>query len=47
MNIPTIIVTGVIASAVIAIIVKGIKNRKDGKCSCGCSGCSMNCHGKK
>ncbi len=43
----TIIITGIIAVAVILIVAKGIKNKKEGKhnCSCGgnCGACPMNC----
>ena len=47
MNLPTII-TGILVAAVLgAIIISGIRNRKNGKsaCSCGgsCGGCGMNC----
>ena len=41
MNASTIIVSALVALLFVAIIVKGIKNKKAGKCSCGCSGCSM------
>lgn len=47
---PTIIISSIIAVIVIAIIVKGILNRKAGKSSCacggGCGGCAMKgvCH---
>ncbi len=43
---PTIIISAVIGILVIAIIVKEIKNRKSGKCSCGCSECAFKdkCH---
>lgn len=48
---PTIIVAAVIAGIVIAIIARGIINKKNGKgsCSCGCGGCAMkdSCHSKK
>lgn len=48
MNLPTILVAAVVASAFVAITVKGIINKKKGKgsCSCGCSGCAMSdfCH---
>ena len=48
---PTMIISALIGIAVIAIIVKGIIDRKNGKgsCSCGCSGCAMkdSCHSKK
>ena len=52
MNWPTIIVAALVAAAVIAIVIHGIRNRKKGKhsCSCGgsCSGCAMSgsCHQK-
>ena len=51
MNLPTIIISVIVAAVFIAIIVNGIRNRKKGKssCSCGCGGCGMSdiCHGKK
>ena len=51
MNWQTIVTASVIAVIVVAIIVKGIINRKQGKCSCscGCSGCAMKdkCHPKE
>ncbi len=47
---PTIIIASLIGIAVIAIIVKGVIDRKNGKasCSCGCQGCAMkdSCHPK-
>ncbi len=52
MNWPTFIVTLLIAAAVLAIVIRGIRNKKKGKssCSCGCScgGCPMSgqCHGE-
>ncbi|MBP3323510.1 MAG: FeoB-associated Cys-rich membrane protein [Clostridia bacterium] len=51
MDLPTITVASIIALIFIAIIVKGIINKKQGKssCSCGsCSGCpgSCSCHSK-
>lgn len=48
--IPTIIITAVIAILFVAIIVRGIKKRKNGGgCGCGCGGCAMSdiCHEKK
>lgn len=53
MNWPTIIVAALVAAAVLAIVIRGIYNRKKGKhsCSCGgsCGGCAMSgtCHPKK
>lgn len=50
MNLPTIIVTVIIAAIFLFIVVKGIINKKKGKsgCSCGCDGCAMSeiCHSK-
>ena len=47
-NLGTIIVSLVLASAVILIIVKMIRDKKKGKTSsgCGCAGCAMraSCH---
>lgn len=48
---PTIIIASLIAIIFLAIVIKGIINRKNGKSSCscggGCKGCAMNgtCHG--
>ncbi len=40
-----------VAGVFLAIVIREIRNRKQGKssCSCGCSGCSMSdiCHSKK
>ncbi len=51
MNLPTIIITAVVAAIFIAIVARGIIKRKNGgsSCSCGCSNCGMSdiCHGKK
>ena len=49
MNLPTIIVASIIAIIFIAIIVKGIINKKQGKHSCaGCGGsCSCCQYGSK
>ncbi len=48
MNLPTIIVTIIIAVIFVLIVGNEIKKRKSGKgsCSCGCSGCANaeNCH---
>lgn len=48
---PTIIIASLIGIAVVAIIVKGVIDKKNGKssCSCGCQGCAMkdSCHSKK
>ncbi|MGI6767240.1 MAG: FeoB-associated Cys-rich membrane protein [Lentihominibacter sp.] len=48
MNMSTIIVTGLVALAVIAAIVHQVHKKRQGKssCGCGCSGCSMSgfCH---
>ncbi len=49
--IPTIIISSIIGIIFLAIIVKGVINKKNGKSSCscggGCKGCAMNgtCHG--
>lgn len=47
----TWVIAGVVAVIFVAIVAKGIYNRKKGKssCSCGCSGCAMkdSCHNKK
>ncbi len=46
----TIALTTIIAVAVVAIVLKGIKNKREGKhtCSCGgnCVSCPMNCESK-
>ena len=51
MNVPTIIGISLIALVVIAIIVKAVINKKNGKggCSCGCGGCANRefCHPDK
>ncbi|MBP3329303.1 MAG: FeoB-associated Cys-rich membrane protein [Clostridia bacterium] len=51
MNWQTIVVLAVVAIIFAAIIIKGIKNKKEGKssCSCGCSGCANKdyCHSGK
>ena len=38
MNWPTIIIASIIAVAFIAVIVVGIRNKKQGKSSCSCGG---------
>lgn len=47
----TLLIGLVVAGVFVAIVVRGVRNRKQGKssCSCGCSGCSMSeiCHSKK
>lgn len=49
-NIATIAVSIVVLGVVAAIVIKMIRDRKNGKtscnCGCGCDGCSMNgmCH---
>lgn len=51
MNPATIIIAAIVAAAFIAIIVRGIVNKKQGKssCSCGCKNCGNSdfCHGRK
>lgn len=44
-NIGTIIVAAILLGVALAIIVTSIKNKKQGKTSCGCncSGCAMSC----
>lgn len=48
---PTILVAAIVAAIFIAIVVRGIINKKNGKgsCSCGCGNCAMrdSCHGAK
>ena len=38
-----------VAAIVVLVIVREIRNRKKGKCSCGCSGCALKdtCHPQK
>ena len=45
MNAPTVIVALAVAAVFVAIVVRGIINRKKGKssCGCGCDGCK-GCH---
>lgn len=49
-NISTIIICAVLIAAVTAIVANLIKNKRNGKssCGCGCSSCpaSGSCHGK-
>ena len=47
MIIKTIVVAAVIGIIFASIVVKGILNIKNGKCSCGCEGCASKgvCHG--
>ncbi len=51
MDWPTIVVLSVIALIVLAIVIKLIINKRQGKtsCSCGCGGCAMRdmCHSQK
>lgn len=46
MNLPTIIAAALVAAALIAIIARSIKNKKNGKSACGsgCGGCAMKDH---
>lgn len=50
-NIATVIICAVLIAIVAAIIVKLIKDKKQGKssCGCGCADCPMggSCHSKK
>ena len=45
MNWPTFVIATIIAVVFLAIIIRGIRNRKNGKggcsCGCSCSGCGM------
>ena len=49
--IPTIIICAVLAAIVVAIVYRLIRNKQQGKssCGCGCSSCAMQgiCHEKK
>ncbi|MBP7320627.1 MAG: FeoB-associated Cys-rich membrane protein [Lachnospiraceae bacterium] len=47
MTLPTVIVGGIILLAVVIIIRKIIRDKKNHVCSCsgGCSGCSHKCKG--
>lgn len=50
-NAATIIISVILAVLVIAVIVKMIRDKRNGRtsCSCGCSNCAMQgtCHQKK
>ena len=43
MNLPTIIVATIVAILFLAIVVKGIQNKKNGKSSCSCGGSCGSC----
>ena len=47
-NLATIIISSILILIVYAIVAQQIKNKKNGKtsCGCGCSGCAMSsiCH---
>jgi len=49
-NLATIVISGILILICYAIIAQQIKNKKNGKssCGCGCSGCAMSsiCHKK-
>lgn len=51
MNWQTIVVAAIVAAVFVAIVVKGIINKKKGKssCSCGCGDCANKdfCHSGK
>ncbi len=42
----TLLVAGILAAVVAAIVIHLVRNKKKGKSSCGCGGCPMNgsCH---
>ncbi len=48
-NIPTIAVCLVLAAIITLIVVKMVRDRKNGKCGCGCGceGCPHSCSGHK
>ena len=50
-NLPTILVSAVVLAAVVAVVVKMVRDKRKGKssCSCGCSGCpgAAICHSHK
>jgi len=46
MNIWDIIIAAVISLIIIAAVRNIIKNKKSGKCSCGCDGCTRKCKNK-
>lgn len=41
-NISTILISAALAAAAVMIIRNLYKNVKEGRCVCGCSGCSLN-----
>ncbi len=49
-NLATIIICAILVVVVSLVVIKMIRDKKQGKgsCSCGCSGCAMSdtCHGK-
>ncbi len=48
MNFQSYIILAVVIAVFLAIVIKGIKNKKEGKSSCSCGGncgsCGMDCH---
>ncbi len=48
-NLSTLIIAAVLIAVIICVIVRMLRDQKQGKssCGCGCSGCAMNgaCHG--
>lgn len=48
-NIWSIVIGALVLAAVIFAVIKIIKDRKKGKCSCGCEGCAFSntCHKPK
>lgn len=48
-NVATIIICIILIFIVAGIIISMIKNKKNGKhsCGCNCGGCSMNCSSRK
>ena len=49
MNAVDIVIIVALGAAVALIVRRMVRNRRQGKggCSCGCSGCTMNCSRKK
>lgn len=45
MNAPTILIALLVAAVFVAIILRGIANRKKGKSSCACGGDCGSCKG--
>lgn len=45
----TVIISLILAAVIIMIVYNMYRKKKNGKCSCGCSACSMSdvCHGEK